>query len=55
MTIAAGPEEPNPVVVTAPDTVTHVALLDALDRDLERKDAEFVGGVANADTNERQA
>ena len=42
LTIADGPEEPDPVVFTAHDTVTDVAstiVVDALDRDLEREDA----------------
>ena len=58
LTIADGPEELDPVALTAQDTVTDVAstvvdrhnspstsLLDALDRDLAREDAEFEVGV----------
>ena len=63
LTIADGPAEPDPVVFTARDTVTDAAstivdrhnspstsLLDALDHDLAREDAEFEVGAVVADT-----
>ena len=62
LAIADGPEEPDPVVFTAQDTVTDVAstlwidtilrpqFVGCLDRDLAREDAEFEVGVVVADT-----